>query len=169
MEHQDIKETPAPYIRAGFPKRSDYMSLKVKAVYPSDNLNIAVIFENGEIKKYDVKQLFSQFDWYRALENPDIFNLVHVDCGGCAVAWNEDIDISEVELYEGGETFTTVFDGLLSFAEAAEKWNLDDSTLRKAVASGKLIEGIDVKKFGKQWVIAESTMLRVFGFAPINI
>ena len=72
--------------------------IKVKAVYPANDLNIIVIFTNGVIKRYDVKQLFSQFDWYQELNNPDIFQLVKVDCGGCGVSWNEDIDISEYEL-----------------------------------------------------------------------
>ena len=55
------------------------------------------------------------------------------------------------------------FEGLMSFKEAAEKWKLDDSTLRKAVANGKLTEDVDVKKFGKQWVITVEAMTRLFG------
>jgi len=59
-----------------------------------------------------------------------------------------------------------VFDGLLSFKEASQLWNLDDSTLRKAVASGKIIEGKDAKKFGKQWVITIDAMERIYGKQP---
>jgi hypothetical protein len=55
------------------------------------------------------------------------------------------------------------FADLLSFREAAELWNIDDSTLRKAVASGKLVDGEDVKKFGKQWIITKEAMERLFG------
>lgn len=137
--------------------------MKVKAVYPYEDLNIIVVFENNDIKKYDTKQLFSQFDWYRELENPDIFNLVQVEAGGYGVSWNEDIDISEDELWENSEPFVSAFDGLMSFSEAAQKWNIDDSTLRKAVANGRFIENVDIKKFGKQWVIREMSMKNVFG------
>lgn len=137
--------------------------IKVKAVYPANDLNIIVIFTNGVIKRYDVKQLFSQFDWYQELNNPDIFQLVKVDCGGCGVSWNEDIDISEYELWENSEPYISPFDGLLSFAEAAERWNIDDSTLRKAVSNGRLVENIDIKKFGKQWVVTEQSMHNIFG------
>ena len=70
------------------------MSIKIKSVYPAEDLNVIVFFENGVAKKYDVKQLFEKFDWFRDLENPDLFRQVHVDCGGCGIAWNEDIDIS---------------------------------------------------------------------------
>lgn len=55
------------------------------------------------------------------------------------------------------------FDGLLSFKEAAQLWGLDDSTLRKAVSSGKIIENTDAKKFGKQWLITVEAMERIFG------
>lgn len=137
--------------------------MKVKAVYPYEDLNIIVVFENNAIKKYNTKQLFTQFDWYRELENPDIFNLVQVEAGGYGVYWNEDIDISEDELWENSEPFVSAFDGLMSFSEAAQKWNIDDSTLRKAVANGRFIENVDIKKFGKQWVIREKSMINVFG------
>lgn len=137
--------------------------MKVKAVYPYEELNIIVVFENNVIKKYDTKQLFTQFDWYRELENPDIFNLVQVEAGGYGVSWNDNIDISEDELWENSEPFVSAFDGLMSFAEAAQRWNIDDSTLRKAAASGRFIENVDIKKFGKQWVIREASMKNVFG------
>lgn len=139
------------------------MSIKVKAVYPANNLNVIVVFENGVIKKYDTKQLFAKFEWFRDLENPELFALVHVDCGGCGITWNEDIDISECELWECGVPYSTPFDGLISFSEAAERWGIDDSTLRKAVTNGRLIENLEAKKFGKQWVVSEKAMSRLFG------
>jgi hypothetical protein len=76
-------------------------SIKVKEVYPSDNLHLTVVFENGKVKDYDVSQLFGQFHEFEALRNPDVFRLVHVDCGGYSVAWNDELDISECELWEG--------------------------------------------------------------------
>lgn len=138
-------------------------SIKVTNVYPAKDLHLIVFFENGSVKDYDVKQLFEQFPDYKMLENPDIFNLVHVDCGGYGVAWNEDIDISECELWEGSVDYVSPFYGLMSFSDAAEKWGIDDSTLRKAAASGRLVDGVDVCKFGKQWVITENSMKRIFG------
>ncbi len=145
------------------------MNIKIKAVYPSENLNIIVIFKNDVIKKYDVRQLFRQLDWYRDLENPDIFNLVHVDCGGCGVVWNEDIDISECELWENGIIYESPFAHLMSFSEAASLWGIDDSTLRKAAADGRLCPEIDIKKFGKQWVVTEQAMKKTFGQARAQI
>lgn len=63
---------------------------------------------------------------------------------------------------------SNIFDKLLSFKEASQLWGLDDSTLRKAVANGKLIDGQDVKKFGKQWVVTIEAMERTYGKLPRN-
>lgn len=51
---------------------------------------------------------------------------------------------------------------LLSLTEAAEIWSLDESTVRKAIAAGRLVEGIDCRKFGKQWIINSDAMDRTF-------
>jgi hypothetical protein len=61
---------------------------------------------------------------------------------------------------------SNIFDKLLSFKDASQMWGLDDSTLRKAVASGKLVDGQDVKKFGKQWVITIEAMEKIYGKRP---
>lgn len=55
------------------------------------------------------------------------------------------------------------FEGLLSFGEATSLWGLNESTLRKAVAYGKLIPDIDCKKFGKQWIVTKTAMIREYG------
>lgn len=51
---------------------------------------------------------------------------------------------------------------MLSAAEAAEIWGIDSSAIRKAIIDGRLIEGQDCRKFGKQWVITVDAMARVF-------
>lgn len=56
----------------------------------------------------------------------------------------------------------TPFEELLSFAEAAEIWKLEQSTLRKAVEAGRLKPGRDCRKFGKQWVVTVDAMARAF-------
>jgi Protein of unknown function (DUF2442). len=78
------------------------VSIKVKDVKPLDDMKLFVLFENDVTKIYDVKQLIPEYPIYTELENKSLFDLVHVDCGGYAIAWNEDIDIPEVELWEGG-------------------------------------------------------------------
>ena len=78
------------------------LSIKVKEIFPDKDMNLTVLFENGIKKRYDTKQLLKQFPIYEKLKEESFFKCVKVDCGGCAVAWDDDIDISEVELWEGG-------------------------------------------------------------------
>lgn len=78
------------------------LSLRVTDVKPTENMNLLVTFENGIVKRYDTKQLLKQFPYYDKLTDEAFFKGVKVDCGGCSVAWDADIDISEVELWEGG-------------------------------------------------------------------
>ena len=80
------------------------LSIRVKEVKALDNLMLSVLFVNGARKLYDVKQLFPKFPQMFAplKDNPALFKNVIVDCGGCGISWNEDIDISECELWENG-------------------------------------------------------------------
>lgn len=55
------------------------------------------------------------------------------------------------------------FEGLMSFKEATDLWGLSESTLRKAVSYGRFEEGVDIKKFGKQWIITIEAMEREYG------
>ena len=81
------------------------LSIRVKEVHPLKDMCLQVVFVNGGKKLYDVKQLLSDFgDMFSPLINdPALFNSVYVDCGGCGIAWNSDIDISECELWENGK------------------------------------------------------------------
>ncbi len=55
------------------------------------------------------------------------------------------------------------FDGLYALSDAAKIWCKDDSTLRHAIKNNKFTENIDIKKFGKQWVITKAAMEREYG------
>ncbi len=55
------------------------------------------------------------------------------------------------------------FAGLYSLADAAAKWKRADATLRQAIRRGKLIKDVDVKLFGKQWIVTHEAMLREYG------
>ena len=98
------------------------------------------------------------------MENsPELFSSVEVDKGGCGIIWNDDLDLSCDELFENGKTVKTPFDGLMAFTDATQLWGLNESTLRKAIAYGKLVNGVDACKYGKQWVISTEAMKREYG------
>ena len=137
---------------------------KIKAVNALPNYCISVQFAEGVTKIYDVKRLFNKWEAFRVFENaPELFSDVEVDVGGYGIIWNDDLDLSCDEIFENGETIKTPFDGLIAFTDATQLWGLNESTLRKAIAYGKLVKGIDACKYGKQWVVSIEAMNREYG------
>ena len=137
---------------------------KVKAVNALENYRLSVQFAEGITKIYNVSQLFDKWEVFRWLkDNPSLFSNVQVDVGGYGIIWNDELDISCDELYANGEIIKTPFDGLMSFNDATTLWGLNESTLRKAITYGKLVNGVDVCKFGKQWIISMDAMKREYG------
>ena len=137
---------------------------KIKAVNALPNYELSVQFAEGVTKIYDVKPLFEKWPAFEVFKTSDtLFSQVKVDAGGYGVIWNDDLDLSCDELFENGRTIETPFDNLIAFTDATQLWGLNESTLRKAISYGKLINGVDACKFGKQWVISRKAMEREYG------
>lgn len=137
---------------------------KIKSVSAMKDYILYVQFCEGIIKEYDMTPLFEKipaFSYFK--KNPEEFFSASVDVGGYGISWNDELDLSCDELWENGRTVKTSFDGLLSFSDASSLWGLNESTLRKAISYGKLRNGIDVCKYGKQWVILIESMKREYG------
>lgn len=137
---------------------------RVKDVCSLPDFNLCVMFMEGITKVYDVKPLFNKIKEFKFLKNHEQeFYNVSVDTGGFGIVWNDELDLSCDELWDNGELVKTPFDDLISFSDASKLWNLNESTLRKAVNYGKLVNGVDVKKLGNQWVITLDSMKREYG------
>jgi len=137
---------------------------KIKSVTPLEGRRLLVGFAEGCFKSYDMTSLLEHHPAFAPLrELPGLFEQVRVDPGGYGVSWNDEIDLDGAELWEGGQPTKTPFDGLLAFSEATERWGLSESALRKAVQYHNLVEGVDVQKFGKQWVVTLAAMEREYG------
>ena len=142
---------------------------KIKSVTPMADYVLNVQFAEGVTKQYDVELLFERYSMFLPLkDHPELFSSVEVDVGGYGIIWNDDIDIACDELYYNGKTIKTPFDGLIAFSDATSLWGLNESTLRKAISYGKLVNGIDVCKFGKQWVISSEAMEREYGLPKVD-
>jgi len=141
---------------------------KVNSVTPLKDYKLLVKFVEGISKVYDTKPLFKWRKTFNSLKKDNLFNQVKVDVGGCGIIWNDELDLSCEELWSKGVKTKTPFDGLIAFSEATKLWNLNESTLRKAVQYGKLIDGVDVCKYGKQWIITVSSLIREYGNPEIK-
>lgn len=136
---------------------------KVKNVLAISNYKLKVQFAEGITKIYDVEPLFNKHRIFKELKKDNLFYDVHISPGGYGIIWNDDLDLACDELYINGKTIKTPFDNLMSFADASELWGLNESTLRKAITYGKLVNGVDVCKYGKQWIINIDSMKREYG------
>lgn len=137
---------------------------KIKNVYVLRDFRLSVQFAEGVTKIYDVKPLFERLpEFKRFLLNPELFGNAVADAGGYGVVWDDELDLSCDELWQNGSQIATPFDGLMALSDATQLWGLNESTLRKAITYGKLINGVDVCKFGKQWVVSVDAMKREYG------
>lgn len=137
---------------------------KVKNVSALSDYKLSVQFSEGVTKIYDLSPLLDRIPAFAKLkDNPAEFYYVEVDVGGYGIIWNDDLDLSCDELWKNGVIVETPFDGLMAFSDATLLWGLNESTLRKAITYGKLVNGVDVCKFGKQWVVSMAAMRREYG------
>lgn len=139
------------------------MTHRIKSVNVLPDYCLRVHFTEGVTKEYDVKPLMNEKSIFQALHDNCIFNGAEVIDSGDRIIWNDDVGISSGEIFDKGKLVETSFDGLMAFTDATEMWGLNESTLRKAIAYGKLVRGIDACKYGKQWVVSTEAMRREYG------
>ena len=78
---------------------------KIISVQPLYDYELMIEFSNHEYRQYDVKPLLKK-EMFAPLESRAFFKNVKIEQGGYAVSWNEDIDISEYELWDIGKTIS---------------------------------------------------------------
>lgn len=84
-------------------KRGICMTHRIQEVVAKENFIIQATFFGGEIKQYDVKQLFlilPQFQVFQ--EQKTLFGNVVVDAGGYGISWNDELDLDAETIWEEG-------------------------------------------------------------------
>ena len=76
---------------------------KVKSVTPLSDKQLFVTFTTGDTRVYDCTPLLNESPFY-SLKDDAFFRNVHVDKTGYGVVWNDNIDLSESELWINGKT-----------------------------------------------------------------
>jgi len=75
---------------------------KVQSVKPLEDKRLLVKFVNGVEKIYDCNPLL-HLEMFQLLRNDAFFKSVRVDLGEYGVSWNDDVDLSEYELWVNGK------------------------------------------------------------------
>jgi len=74
---------------------------KITAIQTGEKTQSRMTFEGGTEKLYDCSKLLARPE-FQLLNTPAFFNGVRVDPGGYGVSWNDDVDVSEYELWTNG-------------------------------------------------------------------
>ena len=71
-----------------------------------DGTAMAVTFQDGTVKKYDISVLFSKYPQLKALKDRDLFLSGRL-IGAYGIVWTDELDIEAETIYEDGETIET--------------------------------------------------------------
>jgi hypothetical protein len=74
---------------------------RILAVRALEGKKLLVRFVNGVEKVYDSNPLLS-LERFNLLKNEAFFRAVRVDPGGYGISWNDEMDLSEYELWTNG-------------------------------------------------------------------
>jgi hypothetical protein len=76
---------------------------RIRSARASGPAQLVVRFENGVEKAYDCGPLLNR-PQFQLLKVPAFFRAVRVDAGGYGVSWNDQMDISEYEVWTNGKS-----------------------------------------------------------------
>lgn len=136
----------------------------------TDNFEIIISYECGKTIKFSLRELAKEVPLLKPLlSNKKLFKRGRLESLGEGIIWNDDMDLAADGMLENplAKEIKTPFDNLISFVYATKRWEMNESTLRKAVQYGKFTKGIDVMRFGNQWVITREAMEREYGPMPL--
>lgn len=88
---------------------------KIISAQVIDDRTLLIEFSQNQFKKYDVSQLLSK-EMFAPLRNPSFFKNFKIESGGYGLVWNEDVDISEYELWKNGVSLNQDDETLQSLA-----------------------------------------------------
>ena len=121
---------------------------RIEEVVPLDDFQLLVFFSNGKVKKCDVRKCFDKKEALSTfmVRSPSMFDYARIKVGGYGVYWEENMFISDVELYEIGEEIPLTMDDFKNFvshrvintAEASELLNCSRQNIDDLIRRDKL-------------------------------
>jgi hypothetical protein len=83
-----------------------------------DDTTLLIEFSNHDRKQYCIKHLLDK-PMFLLLQNPSFFRSFQIDDGGYGIIWNDEMDLSEYELWRNG-TNIVADDSRFSIQAAAQ-------------------------------------------------
>ncbi|HAC62491.1 MAG TPA: DUF2442 domain-containing protein [Cyanothece sp. UBA12306] len=76
---------------------------KIQSAKVIDQYTLLVYFSNQEKRKYNIKKLLEK-PMFAPLKNYSFFKNFEIDPSGSGLVWNDEIDLSEYEIWINGTT-----------------------------------------------------------------
>lgn len=121
---------------------------KIEDIVPLQNYGLLVFFRNGVIKKCDIKRFFNKNKSLKTFLtlHKDMFQYVRIQPGGYGIYWEENMSISDTELYDKGTKIPLsssdfkdfVEHRVINAAEAAELLGCSRQNINDLVKRDKL-------------------------------
>jgi hypothetical protein len=74
---------------------------KVQKAEAISDCILRVIFTNQDVREYDITPLLDN-PMFAPLRQPGFFRSFNLEPGGFGIVWNDDVDLSEYELWKNG-------------------------------------------------------------------
>lgn len=121
---------------------------KIEDIVPLQNYALLVFFRDGFIKKCDIKEFFSKNSALKTFLtiNQDMFQYVQIQPGGYGIRWEDNMSITDKELYDSGIEIPLsltnfrefVFHRVINAAEAAELLDCSRQNISDLIRRNKL-------------------------------
>lgn len=90
---------------------------RIEDVIPISDTNLIIFFSDGNVKKCNLLDIFKNNPQFDAIaQNSAYFNKVDIEPGGYGIRWDDNLRISDKELYENGEVIPLTADDFIAFA-----------------------------------------------------
>jgi hypothetical protein len=76
---------------------------KIKSAEVIDNYTLLLYFSNHQKRKYNIQKLLEK-PMFSPLKNHGFFKNFEIDPSGSGIVWNDEIDLSEYEIWINGTT-----------------------------------------------------------------
>lgn len=113
--NDDFELVPIDYVPEIVEKRFKY---KVNDVVPLSDNKILCFFFDGSCRRIDINVIRgNDRKFIKVLSDSESFNKVSVLSGGYGITFNNDLNISDNELYKAGEKVNIKYEEMLSFVQ----------------------------------------------------
>lgn len=111
----------------------------------NDGTIVEVTFQNGDVKQYDMEQLFDKYPALSALRDRELF-LRGKLMGAYGIIWNDELDIDAETIFEDGVTVRKAYPASVALSNAFAAARLASGLSQSELSRNSGIDQSDISK-----------------------